>query len=88
MAWARGAKRRGVLWRARIGRTHGRLLLLWFKRLLSNQTCKSCQKILCKVSSLWQGLFQVKIWSGVGDMVAPSQVCLDCSARDKTHANS
>jgi hypothetical protein len=50
-------------------------------------------KILCNVSSLCQGLsvlceFQVKIWSGVGDMVAPSQVCLDCSARDKTHANS
>jgi hypothetical protein len=36
-------------------------------------------KILCKVSSLCLGLsvlceFQVKIWSGVGDMVAPSQV--------------
>jgi hypothetical protein len=34
-------------------------------------------KILCKVSSLCLGLsvlceFQVKIWSGVGDMVAPS----------------
>jgi hypothetical protein len=50
-------------------------------------------KILCKVSSLCLGLsvlceFQVKIWSGVGDMVAPSQVCLDCSARDKTYVNS
>jgi hypothetical protein len=50
-------------------------------------------KILCKVSSLCQGVsvlcqFQVKIWSGVGDMVAPSQVCLDCSSRDKTHVNS
>jgi hypothetical protein len=47
-------------------------------------------KIMCKVSSLSLGLsslceFQVKIWSGVGDMVAPSQVCLNCSARDKTH---
>jgi hypothetical protein len=42
-------------------------------------------KILCKVSSLSLGLsslceFQVKIWSGVGDMVAPSQVCLYCLA--------
>jgi hypothetical protein len=47
-------------------------------------------KIMCQVSSLSLGLsslceFQVKIWSGVGDMVVPSQVCLDCSARDKTH---
>jgi hypothetical protein len=47
-------------------------------------------KIMCKVSSPSLGLsslceFQVKIWSGVGDMVVPSQVCLDCSARDKTH---
>jgi hypothetical protein len=47
-------------------------------------------EILCKVSSLYLGLsvlceFQVKIWSGVRDMVAPSQVCLDFSARDKTH---
>jgi hypothetical protein len=51
------------------------------------------QKILCKVSSLCQGLsvlceFEVKIWSGVGDMVAPSQVCLDCLARDKTYVKS
>jgi hypothetical protein len=50
-------------------------------------------KIMCKVPSLCQGLsilceFQVKIWSGVGDMVAPSQAYVDCSARDKTHVNS
>jgi hypothetical protein len=44
LARAHGAERRGVLWRARTGRTRGRLLLPWFKRLLSKQTCKSCQK--------------------------------------------
>jgi hypothetical protein len=49
-------------------------------------------KTLCKVSSLSLGLsslceFQVKIWSGVGDMVAPSQVCLDCSAQEKHMSN-
>jgi hypothetical protein len=46
-------------------------------------------KDLCKISSLHIGLsslceFQVKIWSGLGDMVAPSQGCRHCSTRDKT----
>jgi hypothetical protein len=47
-------------------------------------------KILCKVSCMSLGLsslfeFQVKIWSGLWDMVAPSQVCQHCSTRNKTH---
>jgi hypothetical protein len=48
---------------------------------------------LCKISSLCLGLpssceFQGKIGSGLEDMVAPSLVCLHCSTRDKTGANS
>jgi hypothetical protein len=44
---------------------------------------------LCKISSLHLGLpslceFQVKIWSSLGDMVAPSQGCWHYSSRDKT----
>jgi hypothetical protein len=40
MAWcgARGAERRGVLWRARTRRTRGCLLLPLFKRLQGSQT--------------------------------------------------
>jgi hypothetical protein len=46
-------------------------------------------KDLCKISSLYLGLsslceFQVKIWCGLGDMVAPSQGCRHCSTRDRT----
>jgi hypothetical protein len=40
---ARGAERRGVLWRARTCRTRGRLLLPLFKRLQGSQTCESRQ---------------------------------------------
>jgi hypothetical protein len=48
---------------------------------------------LCKISSLHLGLpssckFQGEIGSGLEDMVAPSLVCLHCSTRDKTGANS
>jgi hypothetical protein len=82
------AERRGVPWHARAGQTRVRFFLLEFKCLLSSQTCESRPKT-CKISSLHLGLsslceFQVKIWSGLGDMVAPSQGCRHCSTRDKT----
>jgi hypothetical protein len=48
---------------------------------------------LCKISSLHLELpssceFQGEIGSGLEDMVVPSLVCLHCSTRDKTGANS
>jgi hypothetical protein len=73
LARARGAKRLGVLWCARTGRTRGRLFLPLFKRLLVDQTCKSCQKscveslhyakgYLSYVSSKWRYGRVWKIW--------------------------
>jgi hypothetical protein len=83
----------GVAWRGRTGRALARqnrsntwtFASALVQTLAEQANVQILPKISCKVSSLCQGLsvlceFQVKIWSGVGDMVAPSQVCLDCSA--------
>jgi hypothetical protein len=63
---ARGAERRGVLWRARTRRTRGRLFLPLFKRLQRSQTCKSCQESSTNLFLAPRASYYV--WVPMGDM--------------------
>jgi hypothetical protein len=89
VARARGAEHQGVLWHCQ-GRSNTCSFLSARVLALAEQPNVWISPYeLCKISSLHLGLpslcqFQVKIWSSLGDMVAPSQGCRHCSTWDKT----
>jgi hypothetical protein len=90
---ARGAERRGVLWRCQ-GASN--TWLCYSAQVLAHAEHPNVRILpygLCKISSLHLELpssceFQGEIRSGLEDMVAPSLVCLHYSTRDKTCVNS
>jgi hypothetical protein len=83
----------GVLWRAQSASNTWLLFSALVLAPAEQLNVRISPYGLCKISSLHLGLpssykFQGKIGSGLEDMVAPSLVCLHCSTRDKTGANS
>jgi hypothetical protein len=83
----------GVLWRAQSASNTWSLLSALVLAPAEQPNVRISPYGLCKISSLHLWLpssckFQGKIGSGLEDMVAPSLVCLHCSTRDKTGANS
>jgi hypothetical protein len=90
---ARGAERRGVLWRCQ-GASN--TWLCYSAQVLAPAKHPNVRILaygLCKISSLHLELpssceFQGEIGSGLEDMVAPSLVGLHYSTRDKTGVNS
>jgi hypothetical protein len=89
VTWARGAERRGVLWHCQGSSNTCSFLSARVLALAEQPNVRISSYDLCKISSLHLGLprlceCQVKIWSSLGDMVAPSQGCRHCSTRDKT----
>jgi hypothetical protein len=89
---ARGAERRGVLWRARTRRTRGRLFLPPFQRLERSQTCEShqgsCANIFLAPRLAIMCEFQWEICPSSQDRRAPNRVCRHCSPRDKMDVKS
>jgi hypothetical protein len=82
----------GVLWRAQSTSNTCPLLSALVLAPAEQPNVRILPYGLCKISSLHLGLpssceFQEEIGSGLGDMVAPSLVCLHCSTRDKIGAN-
>jgi hypothetical protein len=85
----RGAERRGVLWHCQDRSNTLSFLSARVQALAEQSNVRILPYDLCKISSLHLELpslceFQVKIWSRLGDMVAPSQGCQHCSTQDKT----
>jgi hypothetical protein len=88
-ARACGAERWGVLWHCQGRLNTCSFLSARVLALTEEPNVRISPYDLCKISSLHLGLpslceFQVKIWSSLGDMVAPSQGCRNCSTQDKT----